>query len=160
MWPAAESAAQHKGCPHLASRELRLCTRQPLREQTVPGSPCREGREGRSGFHDHRQLHGHFSKGCFRRLHPPCGRSPGSGSASPRLHPKSESHRCRWTVRCTHTSCHDRVGNLSERGLSILFDTGGFGISGGLGALRASGSFSVFSWFVFSVLGFSVSKLN
>lgn len=59
--------------------------------------------------------------------------------------------------RCTHSSCHDHVGNLSERGLSILFDMEGSGNSGGLGA---SGAFSVFSWFVFSGLGFAVSKLN
>lgn len=59
--------------------------------------------------------------------------------------------------RCTRSSCHDRVGNFSERGLSILFDMEGSGTSGGLGA---SGAFTVFSWFVFSVLGFAVSKLN
>lgn len=47
MWPAAESTARHKGCPHSAFWELGLCTRQLWQEQTVL-SHC-AGRGGKAG---------------------------------------------------------------------------------------------------------------
>lgn len=50
--------------------------------------PC-AGREDRSGFHDHRQLHSHFSKGCYLHLHPLCTHFPASGSSNQYLHSRS-----------------------------------------------------------------------
>lgn len=47
MWPDAESTERHKGCPHSASQELGLRTRQLWQEQTVLS--CCAGRGGKAG---------------------------------------------------------------------------------------------------------------
>lgn len=95
MWPAAGSTAEHKGEAHSASQELSDCAQdsQLLREQTVPVPLCCKGREDRSGFHDHRQLHGHLSKGCYLHLHPVCPHLSVPGSAKQYLLSRSSNTR-------------------------------------------------------------------
>lgn len=131
MWPATESRAKHKDQPHSA---LRLCTRQVLREQTVPVPLCWKGREERSGFHDHRQLHGHFSKGCYLHLHLLCTHFPVSGDANQYLHSGS-SNKCVsgwWGAEMPFAVSIWVIYVYEACG---VFDTGGSGVSGILHAL-------------------------
>lgn len=149
MWPAAESTARHKGCPHSAFWELGLCTRQLWQEQTVL-SHC-AGRGGKAGVVS-------MTTGGSTVISPKDAACVGTRAhtLSPFWEcqrvfaPQIKSYQCQRMV-----SCHDYLGNESGWSLWILFDTGGSSVSGGLQDLRGSRTFSVaFSLYFFFFWGF------
>lgn len=118
-------------------RSSQMCTRQPATERTNRSSPTvLQGREDRSGFHDHRQLRGHLSKGCYLHLHPVCTQLSVPGSAKQYLQYRSSNTRASvlqysaiCMMRCIPASCIKHIGNLSVGSLWTLFDTGSLSIS-------------------------------